>query len=274
MKNINSASYWTIHEDNDTNRFSIECIGGGTRPCNNVKDLFCKDEGQAFTGWLCAENDTTLDKRDRHSFYLCITKKQSPTTFFKKNGNKLDLYDSLEKSTQSFGSLGSHTLHHSMPPMKLSDLSATGFARNGDKYGINLKNTDTSYLMYLKKESEFYNHSSDFKIYDNRVELGKCNGTRNHIYRLLSHDKSIKINNTTVTKIYYKLENSFINNNFYIKTVEVNRYLRTETYDDNIKYYRFERMDPDFMFEFELINETSKEDLDTLYDKLDSLNLL
>ena len=110
-------------------------------------------------------------------------------------------------------------------------------------------------VIYINNNYIFYNAETKKFLGENNINI-KLSIKPSYIKEMRQEEK-LDLNNLTITKIYFKLENSFINNCFYMKNIETNKYIvRTNGSVNKLLYYRFENLDPHFMYEFELIDET------------------
>ena len=121
-------------------------------------------------------------------------------------------------------------------------------------------------IIYINNNYIFYNEQTNKFLGENNIDI-QLSIEPEYIKEIRQQEK-LSINNLTVTKIYFKLENAFINNCFYMKNVETEKYIvrslrgfdargfDARGFDARVKYYRFENSDPHFMYEFELIGET------------------
>lgn len=118
---------------------------------------------------------------------------------------------------------------------------------------MTLNFTSSFDVIYINNNYIFYNVETDKFLGEYNIDI-QLNIEPDYIKEIRQEEK-LPLNNLTVTKIYFKLENVFINNCFYMKNVETGKYIVISR-DKRLKYYRFENLDPHFMYEFELIGET------------------
>lgn len=130
---------------------------------------------------------------------------------------------------------------------------------NNALHAIDYDSSYTFDVIYINNNFIFYNAQNEKFLGENNIHLQKyLNQPSTNGYPLQKEEKQISVNNTTVSKICFKLENSFINNNFIIKNVETSLCLISmfNHSDNELKYYRYERFDPIYIYEFELISNT------------------
>ena len=122
---------------------------------------------------------------------------------------------------------------------------------------MSLDFTSSFDVIYINNNYIFYNHEIDKFLGENNIDI-QLSIDPYYIKKIYQEEKDkLTLNSITVTKIYFKLENAFTNNSFYMKNIETGKYIvRTSEKSDKLLYYRFENLDPHFMYEFELIGET------------------
>lgn len=130
---------------------------------------------------------------------------------------------------------------------------------------MTLNFTSSFDVIYINNNYIFYNVETDKFLGENNIDI-QLNIEPDYIKEIRQEEK-LPLNNLTITKIYFKLENVFINNCFYMKNVETGKYI-VRSRDNRLKYYRFENLDPHFMYEFELIGETPFDTQKNIRNKL------